>query len=64
MIKTETVTHEYESCGECPNCNSKQTVKTREWKHYCMQNLKQIKTDIWGGFPKWCPLPDKVDNDK
>ena len=55
MSKVETVTMEYEHCGECPN---------GDWignSYLCckIEEGEPIIKDLWGEIPKWCPLPDK-----
>lgn len=53
MTKIETITEEYNHCGEC-------------WHAGDVCNLTDRKIpDMWGKIPSWCPLPDKeTDKDK
>jgi len=56
MSKIETITFEYNHCGECPNANG----GGHNYKSYCDKKEKKIN-NLWGKIPKWCPLEDKVD---
>uniref|UniRef100_A0A6M3IIC8 Uncharacterized protein n=1 Tax=viral metagenome TaxID=1070528 RepID=A0A6M3IIC8_9ZZZZ len=52
-MKVETLTFEYDHCGECPYISSPKYMK---WK--CLKK-RRIVPEIWGKIPDWCPLPDK-----
>jgi hypothetical protein len=58
MTKLETITFEYEHCGECSNADWS-GLEPR--KHYCLLKKRKKIPELWGQIPKWCPLPDKVD---
>ena len=55
-MKIETITFEYQHCGECPN-----TISSRDTtKWYCEKMDNKKIPDLWGEIPKWCPLEDKA----
>jgi len=58
MTRLETITFEYDECGECPNpLNPKETGRSG-WT--CAKAPKRIIHSLWGeGIPDWCPLPKK-----
>ena len=51
MIKVETLTFEYEHCGDCPHPD-----QNSKWK--CSLR-KRIIPVLWGEIPEWCPLETK-----
>ena len=53
-MKVETITFEYEHCGECTNADYRGDGK----KYKCLLK-KRLIPDLWGEIPDWCPLPDK-----
>ena len=59
-MKIETITFEYEHCGECPNCGCFEGSND----YWCVLIEKDTLTlrekipDLWGEIPEWCPLPD------
>ena len=55
MTKLETLTFEYERCGECPNADYQ---PTKRYTAKCWKNGRVIP-NLWGKIPKWCPLPNK-----
>ena len=55
MVKIETLTFEYTHGGECPNAEADDDSK-------CRLTRRKIP-DLWGEIPKWCPLPDKKENE-
>ena len=57
MTKLETLTFEYERCGECPNADYQPTERCTN-RHKCWKNGRVIP-NLWGKIPKWCPLPNK-----
>lgn len=58
MIKQETITFEYEHCGECPNVLG--WIDTGKEGNRCDRGKRtRIIKDLWGKIPDWCPLPDK-----
>jgi len=56
MAKIETLTFEYEHCGECSNAGLKRGG------NYCVKTKRTIP-DVWGKIPDWCPLEDKKESD-
>jgi hypothetical protein len=55
MTKVDTVTFEYEHCGECSNCDYKDS------EYYCLK-AERVLDGIWNGIPDWCPLEDKKES--
>ena len=54
MTKIDTITVEYEHCGECPH--------TSDWlrsKGPKCSKADRIIPDLWGDIPDWCPLETK-----
>jgi len=56
-MKQETITFEYEHCGECPNADYC-PIKGNTHRYRCFKTKYKIP-DLWGEIPKWCPLEDK-----
>ncbi len=54
MTKIETITYEYEHCGECPWV----LARFDSDKHWC-EKEERIIPDLWGDIPDWCPLETK-----
>ena len=54
-MRIETITFEYEHCGECPE------VDYQNGKYRCTKTNRTAK-EIWGEIPKWCPLEEKKDD--
>lgn len=59
-IKTETLTFEYSSCGECSNVDERfGTTIYYEGGDLICSKTKRVIEDLWGKIPDECPLPDK-----
>jgi len=58
MTRLETFTDEYDHCGECLNVEQ---MENGNWK--CLLKKKRV-SELWGNIPKWCPLPEKENNEK
>lgn len=59
-MKVETLTFEYEHCGECPNVFD--WCDTGKKGYRCNRGKRiRIIPDLWGKIPDWCPLPNKVE---
>jgi len=56
-MKIETITLEYEHCGECSHCDM------RDGKWVCLLTGRKVANyRLWHKpIPDWCPLPDKED---
>ena len=65
MKKKETITFQYEHCGECPNVIDWYNVGKKKWMagYRCGKTRKLIK-DLWGEIPEWCPLEDSDNTGK
>ena len=60
MTKIETLTYEYEHCGDCPNIYGIADFPDSE----CACNkTRKIILDIWGDIPEWCPLETKTEKE-
>ena len=73
MTKKETVTFEYEHCGECPHAELR--VNGEYPLHYtdpvldglplryvCTRRKRnKVIKDLWGEIPNWCKLEDSND---
>lgn len=58
-MRIETVTFEYEHCGECPHPGflvADFDPRCRLAKH---GRGNRIIKDLWGEIPDWCPLEKK-----
>ena len=59
MTRKETITFDYEHCGECSDIEMIFPAKKLLEYGCCKAKGKRIIPDIWGDIPDWCPLPDK-----
>ena len=62
MVRIETTTFEYTSCGQCPNALD--WLETGLKGNRCLlkphgKGNRIIKEDLWEGMPDWCPLDEK-----
>ena len=55
MTKIDTITVEYEHCGECPYSEGGFGAGYRCSK----DRRKRILEKMWGDIPDWCPLETK-----
>lgn len=61
MKKKETITYEYEHCGECPNAED--YFPELKPRYRCLKEQRRVIKDLWGEIPDWCPL-ETVDVDE
>ena len=60
MTKKETVTFEYEHCGECPHAEDRMDGNYLCYVCTRRKRNKSIK-DLWGEIPNWCHLENSND---
>ena len=55
-MRIETITFEYEHCGECSNADT--AVGDNTWRCFKIKSCRKIPS-LWNKpIPAWCPLPE------